>query len=246
MQGRDFYAVFMSGDEYRVVERGGRAIGSIPDTMPFIAGHLVILAGRRWQILEVDGQRKEISVCRAHGGQPPAFGGDPVPPSEGVVQAMRLIYETISVPPFLDATAIALLREARESFDRLGLRHGGVCRHEDTLLLFPWAGPRKVLALQLALTKAGLEPEPLGLALAIPNKFEAQLRYELSDIASASPPDALILGNLVKEKASEKYDRFLGDDLLSHVYACERIDRGSLPALAADLSQRWITTPDTL
>lgn len=246
MQGRDFYAVFMGAEEYRVAEAGGRAIGTVPDTVPFIKGQLLILAGRRWRILEVDGPRKEITVTRAHGGLPPSFGGDPVPPSEGVVQAMRRTYDTIAVPAFLNATAIDLLREARESFDRLGLRHGSVCRHEDSLLLFPWVGPARLMGLQLALAQSGLEPVPLGLALAVPASRESQLRTELSRMAASPPPDPLALAGLVEEKASEKYDLFLDEGLLGRAYASERIDAAHLPELAAELYRRWKSVPEAV
>ena len=238
-QGRDFYAVFMGAEEYRVVEAGGRTIGTVPDTLPFIVGQLLILAGRRWRILEVDGPRKEIAVVRASGGRPPTFGGEPVPPSEGVLRAMRRTYETIAVPTFLDVVAIGLLREARESFDRLGLRHGSVCRHDDSLLIFPWTGPRQQMALILALARAGLEPVQLGLAVAVAAEREAKLRAELAKLANSPPPDPVELSLGVEQKASEKYDCYLGDDLLSLAYASERLDAVVLPGLAAEILRRW-------
>jgi ATP-dependent Lhr-like helicase len=242
-QGRDFYAVFMGGEEYRVVEVGGRNIGTVPESQPYIAGQLLMLAGRRWRIQEVDGARKEISVVRAYGGQPPIFGGDPVPPSEGVVRAMRRTYETIAVPTFLDKVAIGLLREARESFDYLGLRNGSVCRHGDSLLIFPWAGARRQTALLLALTRVRLEPVQLGLAISVPEAAAAKLRSALAELAAAPPPDPLELARLVEDKACEKYDPFLDDDLLCRAYASERIDASALPALAGEVLAKWLPEP---
>ena len=244
--GREFYAVFMGSAEFKVVEQGGRSIGSVPDSVPFLVGQFLMLAGRRWRVLEVDAQRKELVVARAHGGNPPRFGGEPVPPSDGVIRAMRSTYEGAGVPAFLDATAAQLLGEARESFDRLGLRHSSVCRHEDRLLLFPWAGPRQQTALLLALMRAKVEPEQLGLAVAVPIGRAVSLRKELSVLAVSDPPHAVELAGLVEGKESDKYDCFLDDELLCAAYASERIEVKSLPGLASDILRRWSEDPKIL
>jgi ATP-dependent Lhr-like helicase len=242
--GREFYAVFMGATEFKVTEQGGRAVGTVPDTIPFMVGQLLLLAGRRWRILEVDSARKDITVMRAHGGQPPRFGGEPVPPSDGVVAAMRRVYEGIALPTFLDQTAIELLTQARESFDRLGLRHRSVCRHDGDLLLFPWRGPRAQTALLLALVRAGMTPEGLGLAVSVPASQETALRDELGILSASEPPDALELAGLVESKVSDKYDPFLDEELLCEAYASAHIDVQAVPAMAADLLGRWPTVPD--
>ncbi len=241
--GRDFYAVFMGSSEFKVVEAGGRGIGSVPDNVPFLVGQMLMLAGRRWKVVEVDDRRKELVVVRSGGGNPPIFGGEPVPPSEGVLAAMRRLYEGSEAPAFLDATAARLLEEARESFERFGLRRYGACRHEDRILLFPWAGPRRQTALLLALTRAGLEPEQLGLAIGIPASRMVQLREELSVLAASDPPDPLELAGLVRAKVTDKYDSFLDEGLLNASYASSSIDSQALPGLATELLQRWPETP---
>jgi ATP-dependent helicase Lhr and Lhr-like helicase len=237
--GRDFYAVFMGASEFKVIESGGRPIGSVPDNVPFIVDQFLMLAGRRWRVLEVDEPRREIVVVRAHGGQPPKFGGEPVPPSDGVVARMRLIYESKILPTFLDATAAQLLAEARESFDRLGLRHHSVCRHKDRLLIFPWYGPRRQTTLLLALMQAGLKPEQYGLAISVPVEQQVQLRQALISLARCRPPDALGLAALVEAKASDKYDYYLDEELLCAAYAAECLDVQSLLGVAAEILQRW-------
>ncbi len=237
--GRDFYAVFMGSSEFKVTEAGGRAIGSVPDRAPFLVGQFLMLAGRRWRVVEVDAGRKELLVSRAHGGNPPLFGGEAVPPSDGVVMAMRRAYEGSEIPTYLDATAKQLLAEARDSFGRLGLRQSSVCRHEDRLLLFPWAGPQKQGALMLALTRAELEPEQLGLAVAVRlDRADAVLR-ELSSVAASEPPDPVELAGLVESKLLEKYDEFLDEELLCLGYGAECIDAAALPALAGEIVRRW-------
>jgi hypothetical protein len=47
------------------------------------------------------------------GGNPPRFGGELRPPSDRVVAEMRQVYETVSIPAFLDRAAIELLGTSR-------------------------------------------------------------------------------------------------------------------------------------
>ena len=95
---------------------------------------------RRWRVIEVNGQRRELTVRPAHGGTPPSFGGEARPPADGVVGEMRRFWEDLTLPAFLDPTAKQLVAEARTTYDRLGLRHSLVARHEGQLSCSPgWA-----------------------------------------------------------------------------------------------------------
>ncbi len=235
LESRDIFAVFMSPEEYKVIAEGGRAIGRVPGDNPFAPGQMLMLAGRRWRIVEVDGERRELSVRPARGGNPPIFGGDPVPPADGVVDEMRRVYTEFEIPTYLDTNAKQLLVEARTTFDRFGLRNSTVARHESQLLLFPWVGERRQRALVLALTEAELEPAPLGLAIGLPAEQQAALMDELRTLADGAAPDPLQLAMRVKNKELEKFDAFLGDDLLTLAWARDRLDVAELPQLAGDL-----------
>ncbi len=234
LESRDIFSVFMSPEEYKVVAEGGRAIGRVPGTNPISPGQMLILAGRRWRVIEVDGQRREISVRSAKGGSPPIFIGSPHAPVDGVVEEMRRVWEALSIPSYLDTAAKQLLVEGRTTYDRLGLRHSNVARHDGQILLFPWVGDHKQQALILALVRADIEPAQLGIAVGVSaGKLEALVSI-LSALAVATP-DALELANEVKNKVVEKFDSFLGDELLDLASAHDRIDVAGLPALAARL-----------
>jgi ATP-dependent Lhr-like helicase len=235
LESRDIFAVFLSPEEYKVIAEGGRAIGQVPGENPFSPGEMLMLAGRRWRIVEVDTRRRELSVRPAKGGNPPIFGGDLRPPSEGVVEEMRRVWEDLSIPTYLDETAKRHLVEARTMFDRLGLRGSSVARHDGQLLLFPWAGERRQQALVLALIQAELEPARLGMAIGVPVAKETALVAALSGVANGPPPDATALAALVENKEVEKFDAFLGDELLTLAWANDRIDADGLPTSAAKL-----------
>lgn len=235
LESRDIFAVFLTTEEYKVIAEGGRAIGQVPGDNPFMPGEMLMLAGRRWRIVEVDTQRRELSVRPARGGTPPLFGGDARLPADGVVQEMRRVWEDLSIPTYLDATAKQLLMEARTAYDRLGLRSASIARHDGHLLIFPWVGEKKQQALIMALTLAELEPAAMGVAVSIDAGKQQLLVSTLTKLAGAPPPDATTLARLVKNKEVEKFDPFLGEDLLAVAWAKDRLNTSFLPALAKEL-----------
>jgi ATP-dependent helicase Lhr and Lhr-like helicase len=235
LESRDIFAVFISSEEFKVIAERGRTIGQVPGTNPFVPGQFMVLAGRRWRIIEVDGQAREISVRPDRGGSPPRCDIGSTPPADGVVKEMRRVYTDLSIPAFLDGSPKQLLVEARTTFDRLELRDSSVARHDGQLLLFPWAGGRLRQALILALTRAELEPAPLGLAICVAAEREATLIRELERLAAEPPPDSLELAALVENKAGKKFDMFLGDDLLTMAWARDRLDVAGVPKLAASI-----------
>jgi len=238
---RGFYAVFMTPDEFKVVTDRGRSLGTLPVDNPVMPEQLIIFAGRRWRVLEIDNQRREILVTRAYGGVPPKFGGEGLPPADEVVAEMRRVYEDIAVPRFLDKVALELLTEAREMFDHLGLRHASLRRHEDELLLFPWVGNRAQLALVLALASHGVTANSEGIAVTVPAKDEGKLIAALRALAAGPGPDAVALARLVPDMKRAKYDTYLGDELLARCYASEHIDAARVPIIADDLLLRLPT-----
>ncbi len=232
---RSFYAVFMTQEEFRIVTDRGRSLGTMPVDNPVMVGQLIVFAGRRWRVLEVDDRRREILVTGAHGGHPPVFGGDGLPPADEVVAEMRRVYEDVAIPRFLDETAAMFLVQAREALDHLGLRHASIRRHEDELVLFPWVGDRAQMALVLALASHGVAASPKGIAVTVPAENETGLMEALQVLSTGPAPDAVALARMVPDMKRAKYDAYLGNDLLARCYASERIDAARVPAIAADL-----------
>lgn len=235
---RSFYAVFMSPDEFKVITDRGKNLGQLPVDNPVMPQQLIIFAGWRWKVLEVDPGRKEILVTKAYGGKPPAFGGEGLPPHEEVVAEMRRVWHDLAMPRYLDNRAVNLLTEGRRAFDELGLRDHSLRRHEDQLLLFPWTGTRAQMALILALTQHGVMAASNGIAVVVPGHLQQALVEALTALAHGPAPDPVELARLVPDMKRAKYDGYLGDDLLARCYASERLDTSRLPAITADLLMR--------
>ena len=106
-------------------------------------GLYVIFGGRRWEVLEVDQERKTVDLKPAQGGRLPTFeGGRGAPVHERVRKEMLAIYQSGAVPPFLDARARELLAEGRSHFARLGLGGQRLIPDSQGAILFGWQGDR--------------------------------------------------------------------------------------------------------
>ena len=101
MRGHDFYVAFVVHEEYRVSD-GGHHIGNIGFVVEFEEGKFLILAGRRWLILDIDHERKAIAVRPSPGGRVPHFHlqqGQDIRPR--VREMMKALLERPDVPGYL-------------------------------------------------------------------------------------------------------------------------------------------------
>jgi ATP-dependent Lhr-like helicase len=234
----DFYAVFKTPSEYRVIT-GTKTIGTLPVDNPitYAPGSFMIFGGRRWVVQELSVADKAIMVRPAAGGKPPKFGGDYGGLADGIVSAMRDVYEQNDIPPYLDATAAGLLQEARAAFHRFNLTESSILEHGSAFILFPWVGTKSQLALTLVLKTTGLKAGMLGFAVECQDTNLEQVKTSLSLIAAAPAPDPVTLAQ-GDDLALDKFDGYLSDDTQRLNFARAALDTTSIPEICADLLER--------
>ncbi|MGH2342497.1 DEAD/DEAH box helicase [Segnochrobactraceae bacterium EtOH-i3] len=235
----EFYAVFETATEYRVVH-AGQTLGTMPVLFPLVPEMTIIFSGRRWEVKEIVDREKLITVAPSSAGLPPSFGGHGGDLDDLVVAAMRAVYLSGEVPVFLDEPARALLAEARDTARRLDLSARGFLTEKGAVWLFPWVGTVKLNSLSLALTARGFKVARHAIALEIErprgtDDLEGRLRTALAEIAAAPAPDALTLAAAAENRQLGKYDPYLTDELLLHSFASQRVAPETLPAMAAAL-----------
>lgn len=226
-----FFAAFASPTEYRLVAEG-HTLGTISPSSPLLPGGLLIFAGRRWKIRKIDTEAKLIELTPSSGGRPPEFTGGGPDVHDRIRTHMRLIYQRDDMPIYLDSGAQRLLIEARENFHRLGLAENPIVGWGHDTLLFPFRGDTITTALALAMQQQGVECEQSGLALCLADTSPEHAAELLADLAAAPPPDPRALAALVPEKELDKYDEYLGAELLTTAYAKRKLD---VPAAWATL-----------
>ena len=218
-----FYTAFTTPEEYRLVS-GERTLGTIPIDRPVVEGTFLIFGGRRWFIVEVDAVKKLIVLNPAKAGKAPIFGGEAGWTHDRIRQEMFVVYSDKSVPVFLDAQAKELLIEARENFQRYRLAGESILSLGSSTYLFCWMGDRAQDTLAAMLRYKGLKAMNEGLAILVSNTTPGELRNCLQSLLKEGMPDTYELAKIVPNKAREKYDLFLCNELLSADYAAFRLD----------------------
>ena len=219
----DFYAAFTSPAEWRLLANG-RALGTLPITFPLVRDLFLIFAGRRWRVVEVHEERREVDLEPARGGVAPHFGGSGAAIHDRVRDEMRRVYEDNDIPVFLDATGRELLAEGRKAYQRFGLRDRRFLHHGRHTLLFPWAGDRIMNTLALQLRARGIAVAMEGLAILARDTTPLDLHAHVTALAEGGPPDSRMLAASVENKRAEKHHVFLSEELLDADYAASQLD----------------------
>lgn len=217
----DFYAAFKSTEMF-TVRHDKFEIGELPlDGLP-PSGQLVILAGKRWLVEEIDAATKTVWVVPAKGGQIPVFMGNGGDLHTRIVQEMKSILLASDEPAYLDNAARELLRAARHVATTVGLSGSDVLAAPGGVRWFPWVGTRclRTLAIMTELNGVNCETDRLSLWLPLPGVTEFR-DFAKRLTKSTITPQAL--GSRVTPRAVEKFDEYLPDVLLTKACAAERL-----------------------
>ncbi|MFT4079275.1 DEAD/DEAH box helicase [Rhodomicrobium sp.] len=226
----DFYAVFASDEEYRIVT-GERALGTVPIFNPLRKDDYLTFAGRRWIVESVDDKAKIVTVRSAPAGRVPKFPAqEGAPLDDKLLLEMREVYRGVERPAFVDATAEALLFEGREAFTAFELDRKSVIQSGDDTFLFLWRGTLASETFRLALAREGISTEPAILGLRAPKCAVSQLLQAFGRI-KRNPPHPRDLADLVENIRRQKYDHLIAEDILREAFARSRVDTSSLTAI---------------
>jgi ATP-dependent Lhr-like helicase len=231
-----FYTAFQTSEEYRLIA-DGKTLGSVPVDYPIVIGALLIFAGRRWRVVEIDTRAKAIDLVRSTGGRPPVFIGSGVEIADGVRRKMREVLDGTDRPPYLDRTAQRFLDEARATYRRLQLDRKPVVAWGRDTLIFPWRGDRIMNTLAVMLGTKGITVSQDGVALTCARTSPERLLKAVGELEAAGMPVASALARNVRIKEKDKHDPWIGGELLTEAYAARDLDvAGVWSALRATLA----------
>ena len=218
-----FYAAFSTTEEFRLLV-DGKLIGSLPISYPLTNGSLLIFAGRRWEVRSVDLEHKVIELMAATGGRAPTFAGCGALVHDKVREEMFRVYTSEDAPIFVDKSSHSLLIEGRKTFLNLRLHERSIIANGPHTLLFVWKGDRIVNTLLVQLRALGLEVTRDSIAITIFRKSPRDVLTLLKTLSEADPAEPNSLAKEVANKVTEKYDRFLDENLLNAEYASRYLD----------------------
>ena len=216
VESRDFYAVFETDEEWRLVS-GGRTLGTVPISNVLGIGSLVGFAGRRWRVEAVDDRAKVLDVTSHRSGRLPKFD-----PSSGEVvhrrlsEMMRSVLEDDEQPTYVDPQASAFLEEGRANYRRYDLanRRAVVSGRDTHLLTFAGSAVNDIIA--ILLNSAGLECEAKDVGVTVAECAPDEL-YRILDSLKEMPAIE-DLAPFVANLRNAKYDEFIDEGLLRNLW----------------------------
>ncbi len=146
-----FYAVFKDSEDY-TVRCGSEEIGTI--TTPPAVGDRFALAGRVWELLEVDLPRKLLFVKAVEGKMEISWPGDSGEIDTRLIERMRDILFNGKTYAFLSENAKERLENARRVAAIAGMdRRMVISLGGQSFVLFPWLGTRSFRTMRRFLQK---------------------------------------------------------------------------------------------
>ena len=226
-----FYSVFQDEEVFHVRSQS-EEIGTLTNC-PAVS-EIFILAGRAWIVVSIDEKRKVIYVKQTHCNKIPSWIGGGGEIHTRVIQRIKKVLQETDIYPYLQPTAISLLKSAREYAIESGLLKSNILPGQgNSFFIVPWTGTKEISTLAQLLSN-GLKQQ-LEIFSAI------DLRYYLSvtsgigvntfvdkvkslQIAVDNPDIVLPPAQAPK---IDKYDFMVPDALLRSAYLFNQTDVSS-------------------
>lgn len=236
-----FYAVFPDNEEFTVKEKA-KEIGTIMTPPP--PGERFRLAGRTWEVLDVDARRRLVSVERVLGKASGVWGGAGGEIHTRIVQRMKQVLTSDEAYSYLQPEAQERLTTARHLARQSGLGEANIVdAGGDSYFIFPWMGTVAHRTLDRYLKKVKQEGELIR-SITNHTAFDIHVRGPKTIDAVASLLQDLLThselteADLVAENEAppfQKYDEFLPSSLLAKAFVGDHLNLAEVK----ELIQTW-------
>ncbi|MDD4773443.1 MAG: DEAD/DEAH box helicase [Eubacteriales bacterium] len=242
-----FLAVFKDSEDY-TVRCESDEIGTI--TAPPPVGDRFALAGRVWEVEELDIPRKLIYVKPVRGKMEIEWPGDYGEIHTRILERMKQVLTEDTVYPYLKRNARQRLEVVRNLARNTGMLERSLVHLGGyTWCLFPWLGTRSFRTLRKFIARNGGEAKISGLefdgcyymTFKMEKGDDYRLIRRLCDKIGAEGIDksALVGGN--ESPVFEKYDDCIPSELLRKAYTVDRLRTDEimirLPQILAEYEQ---------
>lgn len=234
-----FYAVFKDSEDY-TVRCDSEEIGTITNPVP--VGDRFALAGRVWEVKEVDVPRKLIFVKAVDGKMEVSWPGDGGEIHTKLLLAMREVLLGDKQYAYLGDNARQRLENARVVAQNAGMDKSCVVfLGGQSYVFFPWLGTRSFRTMRRLMQKYAGE---LGIS-DIQSQGCAYITFKAKDRRAGEDLLAAI-GNIIERDGLDteslvgdgecpvydKFDEFIPPELLRQAYAADRL-------LATEIEERF-------
>jgi ATP-dependent helicase Lhr and Lhr-like helicase len=224
VESRDFYAAFASSEDYSIEHDSGK-LGVLPrDQLPPVGEHL-LLAGRRWCVVDIDDRVKRALVSPARGKRVPLFIGGAGALDREVMQKMKSLLLSSDMPPYLHSDAAAAIKQARSQYEQIPANGPSLFKSLNGTCFLPWEGTaihKTLLACAKADgIKAELSRDGLMIAYGGCSLDESKAHWRKIANGTFKPVD---LTTVIGDPTSERFDDLVPHELLAAAYIQESLD----------------------
>ncbi len=226
-----FFAVFKDSEDF-TVRCGSQEIGTISSTPP--VGERFALAGRVWEVEEVDVSRRLVYASRVEGKMKISWPGDSGFIHTRILEKMREILESVEEYPYLLTAAKERLEKARRLAKNTGFCQKSILNiGGSSFVFFPWLGTKAFQAMKRILQRhlaqeCGLHDIQSGSCYYITFKTEKacgnDILSALNRLNEKGEPTLISLVGKTEYPVFDKYDACLPQDMLIRAYAENRLD----------------------
>ncbi len=225
-----FYAVFQDSEDF-TVRCESEEIGTI--TTPPPVGDRFALAGRVWEVLELDTSRRLVYVKSVEGKMEISWPGEYGEIHTRILERMKQVLREDTVYPYLKGNAVKRLEKARAVARNTGMTERSlVYLGGYTWCLFPWLGTRSFRTLRKMIGQVSSELGISGMDYEGCNylmfRMERGTDRTLAECLYRHYAKRSVLPiSLVSPKELplfEKYDQYVPADLLRHAYSVDRLN----------------------
>ncbi|WP_026732583.1 DEAD/DEAH box helicase [Fischerella sp. PCC 9605] len=229
-----FYAVFPDNEEF-VVRQGTVEIGSI--FMPPPVGNQFALAGKTWEVIEVDFKKKIILVKQVEGQASVFWRGGSGTIHTRILQKMRqILFEDIEYP-YLQNNAIKRLQAVRKLTRNSGLDKKNILPlAQDKCCIFPWMGTVAYRTLERLLNTFCRESLEIKSIIGV-NPYFLTIKLGKDKVKYLYPEIIYLCEQTIKSEdllsdaeapEMQKYDKFIPHPLLRKAFANDYLDMAEL------------------
>ncbi len=225
-----FYAVFKDSEDF-TVRCDSEEIGTI--TTPPPVGDRFALAGRVWEVKDVDVAARLIFVKSVEGKMEVSWPGDSGEIHTKLLLAMREVLLNNESYPFLGENARARIERARAVARKAGMdKNSVIFLGGESYVFFPWLGTRSFRTMRRLMQKNATR---LGISdiqsqgccyitfKASKNGGRAFMQ-NIRELVSRGDLDTEALVSGSECPIFEKYDEYIPAELLRKAYAVDRLD----------------------
>ena len=224
-----FYAVFLDSEDF-TVRCDSDEIGTI--TTPPPVGERVALAGRVWEVIEIDISHRLVFVKSVEGKKEISWPGDSGEVHTRVLEKMREVLFSDKEYPYLMQNAQKRLAVARHTARATSMNKSMLLSiGGSSYCLFPWLGTRAFRTLRRFLnyhaSKLGIcdirSEGCFYITFKAPNKNADELLYFIRTLITDEGINAEALVGQAEYPVFDKYDEHIPPELLRRAYACDRL-----------------------